>query len=495
MEVSGKRFLDFLGYVDTSALSGRRGTLLLDPDAVVISDAATANIFNFANQELIAQALPSYLNAASLAALLANSDVTVQTRNPVGQFGGPLGFNGITVSSDVSWSAATTLTLKSGDTIAINANINGGASGGLSLLAGSVSAADGTAGTISLAADKAITVGTLTLGKSSLAAPGGANVGTVNVGQINLNRFAGGFAGDVLINNANNTIGTLTGNSSTGTIGGNLKIRDSAGGLTVAGDLSGVAGAVEIVTSGNLTLDAGTVVKNTGASDLVLAACGGSFINNAGASAVEASGSGRFLIYSDTPANTTKGGLAGANLYGRTFDANAPASITPTGDRFIYSLTPTLTYTADNQSKTYGTANPTLTFTASGLQSGDTIADAATGTPTLSTTATTGTGAGTAAISASAGTVAATDLGYQVAFAPGTLTINQASLTITADNASKTYGAANPTLSVSYSGLVNSDLSSVVSGLSLGTPARARIPSPAPARARRTTASATRRER
>jgi len=35
--------------------------------------------------------------------------------------------------------------------------------------------------------------------------------------------------------------------------------------------------------------------------------------------------------------------------------------------------------------------------------------------------------------------------------------VNKAALTITANDASKTYGDANPTLSVSYSGFVNGD--------------------------------------
>ncbi|MEN9573644.1 MAG: hypothetical protein RL514_1499 [Verrucomicrobiota bacterium] len=475
VEVSGKRMLDFAGTVDASALKGRKGSLLLDPDAIVISTAA--------NQDLIQQggfvqalAVPSFLNNSTLSALLATTDVEIRTGDPVG---GPAGYNGISVNADVNWATASKLTLVSGDTIAINANLSGGAGSGLDLQAGTRSVVDGSVGTIFLAANNSITVGSLTLGKSSLAAPGGTDVGTVNLaGTVNastvtLSRKSGGFAGDVLINNANNTIGTVTGDGAAGSIGGNLKVRDSAGGLMVSGDLSGVAGAVEIVTGGNLTLAAGASVKNTGASDLVLAARGGSFINNAGASAVDASGSGRYLIYSDAPATTTKGGLTGATTYNKTFDANVPATITAPGDRFLYSLAPTLTFTADDKSKTYGSANPTLTFSTSGLLTGDTLGAAATGTPTISTTATAGTGAGAAAISASAGTVAATDLGYQLAYAPGTLTINKAALTVTANDASKTYGAANPAFSAAFNGLLNGDLSSVVSGLAFTTPASA----------------------
>ena len=42
VEVSGKRNLDFNGYVNLTAASGRAGTLLLDPEEMLVSDGATA---------------------------------------------------------------------------------------------------------------------------------------------------------------------------------------------------------------------------------------------------------------------------------------------------------------------------------------------------------------------------------------------------------------------------------------------------------------------
>ena len=49
-------------------------------------------------------------------------------------------------------------------------------------------------------------------------------------------------------------------------------------------------------------------------------------------------------------------------------------------------------------------------------------------------------------------------------FVNGTLTVNAATLTVTATAASKTYGSANPSFSDSITGYVNSDPSTVVSG-------------------------------
>src|SRR5207237_641010 len=51
----------------------------------------------------------------------------------------------------------------------------------------------------------------------------------------------------------------------------------------------------------------------------------------------------------------------------------------------------------------------------------------------------------------------AVDANYSISYVAGTLTVTQAGLTITANNQTRVYGASNPTLTVSYTGLVNGD--------------------------------------
>ena len=97
---------------------------------------------------------------------------------------------------------------------------------------------------------------------------------------------------------------------------------------------------------------------------------------------------------------------------------------------------------------------PTLTLTYSGFVNGDTSASLTTA-PTLSTTATAASHVGTYAIPASG----AVDADYTISYVGGTLTVTPAALTITADNQTKVYGAALPTLTASYSGFVNGDTS------------------------------------
>ena len=113
-----------------------------------------------------------------------------------------------------------------------------------------------------------------------------------------------------------------------------------------------------------------------------------------------------------------------------------------------------LTITADNQTKVYGAALPTLTASYSGFVNGDTAANLDT-QPTLTTTATAASHVGAYAITASG----AVDPDYTISYVGGTLTVTSAVLTITADNQTKVYGAALPTLTATYSGFVNGDTS------------------------------------
>ena len=116
-----------------------------------------------------------------------------------------------------------------------------------------------------------------------------------------------------------------------------------------------------------------------------------------------------------------------------------------------------LSITANNQTKAYGAALPTLTASYTGLVNGDTPANLST-QPTLSTTATASSAVGSYPITASG----AADSDYTISYTGGTLTVNPATLTltITANNQNKYYGAALPALTVSYAGFVNGDTAS-----------------------------------
>ncbi len=111
---------------------------------------------------------------------------------------------------------------------------------------------------------------------------------------------------------------------------------------------------------------------------------------------------------------------------------------------------------ADDKSKTYGQTNPTLTITYTGFQNGDNATSIT--PPTISTIATHTSAVGTYPIALSGGVA----LNYGITLQAGTLTINKATVTVTASNQSRTYGAANPALTFVYSGFVNSETAAVI---------------------------------
>jgi VCBS repeat-containing protein len=127
----------------------------------------------------------------------------------------------------------------------------------------------------------------------------------------------------------------------------------------------------------------------------------------------------------------------------------------PAGNLVNGTLTVTpapLTITADNKTKLYGASLPSLTASYQGFVNGDTPASLTTAV-SLSTTATASSHVGSFAITAAGGI----DADYTIQFGNGTLTVTPASLTITADDKVKVFGAPLPALTASYRGFVNGD--------------------------------------
>jgi hypothetical protein len=135
-----------------------------------------------------------------------------------------------------------------------------------------------------------------------------------------------------------------------------------------------------------------------------------------------------------------------------------------------------LTVTVTNVSRAYGSANPELTYTVSGLCNGDTAAQVLQGA--LTTVANASSPVDTYPITQ--GTLALTPYGanrYQLTFNAGTLTVTPVPLTVRANDATRRVGAPNPTFTATYSGFVNNEGPSVLGGtLSFTTPATTTSP-------------------
>jgi hypothetical protein len=127
------------------------------------------------------------------------------------------------------------------------------------------------------------------------------------------------------------------------------------------------------------------------------------------------------------------------------------------GALVVYGLLePQLTVNVANAAMTAGAALPTFTASTTGLENGDTVGT--TIIETLSTTATSNSPAGTYPITATVTGSSAKN--YAVVVENGTLTITaatKATLTVTANNASRVYGAANPNFTGTVTGAQNGD--------------------------------------
>jgi hypothetical protein len=195
---------------------------------------------------------------------------------------------------------------------------------------------------------------------------------------------------------------------------------------------------------------------------------------------------GNGVSYSGFRNNDSSAGLTGTlSFVGNSQGAiNAGTyAITPTGlsnpnyavsfvDGTLTVNKASLTVTADNDSRVYGAANPTFTSTISGFVNGESFSSAGvTGDASVTTTATATSNVGTYATVPTAGTLAAANYSFNT-LVNGSLAITPANLTISANSATRLYGAADPSFSGTVSGFLNGEtLASATTGTLLFTSA------------------------
>jgi hypothetical protein len=265
------------------------------------------------------------------------------------------------------------------------------------------------------------------------------DAGTANV-NLNLREGAGGtFNGSSAITLQNVTAANVSVSNSGSSPGSNIIFAGPA--LTASNSLSATTSNGDIVLSANAKLTAGGP-----GNAMVLA--GQTFQNSAGPTPL-ATPNGRFLVYANDPATNALGTFASpGNLFGRSFAADGPGSISSAfGSRMVYAMSPTLTIAADAKTKQYGDADPLLTFTASGLIAGDTVGTTVTGS--LARNAGENVAGGPYAITRN---TLSEKLGYTLAYNGAALTITPAPLTIRADDKTKVEGQQNPDFTATYTG-------------------------------------------
>jgi len=377
-----------------------------------------------------ASALADTLSAGTSITLQANSDITVLSDVLVNAGGGTAG----------------SLVLEAGRSITIDAAISTDG-GDLTMLA--------NAGTAAGVVDSERDPGAATLDTSS---------GTIDLGGGSLIAGVANGAGQT-----NSTAGQITlGNIQTSG-SGSLSVIGESGIYVVSGAVvSGDAG-ISLVADGGVNL-AGTV-SSTGTGDAIVIS-GASFVNSAGASALNAV-NGRWLVWSGDPSADTRGGLGyDFKQYDATYGVS---SVLGTGNGFLYSIASGLTVgLTGTVSKTYnGNSDATVaaanfTFTSGGAIDGDLLVVASTSASYDDENAGTGKNVTANGLSVTATDGSATIYGYTLtaSSASGSVgTIDPATLVVTANALSKTYGDADPTLTFQTSGWQLSDSAALLTGV------------------------------
>jgi len=257
----------------------------------------------------------------------------------------------------------------------------------------------------------------------------------------------------------------------------NRTITALASGFTIDKAAS-VSGTLTVKVSGNLTIASAGGVSG---ADVSLQASG-AFINQSGADAVSVTDPslGRWLIYSANSDGDTFGGLNSGNT--AVWNAAAGATVSASGNRYVFAVKPTVTVKTTDASKTYGdTADVSANYTVTGVVNGVSGAYLGTnasgilsGTAAVSSTGSVETAnVGNYSYTLGQGTLSVAS-GYILSFVnTGTLTVNKATLLVTAADAGMTYGDMVPTLSYGVSGWKNGQGDTLLTGVSVTTDATA----------------------
>ena len=252
-------------------------------------------------------------------------------------------------------------------------------------------------------------------------------------------------------------------------------------GVTTSGsgqiDIGGpvTAAQVTLVAQERVRLGADAAITGTASGAAVVVAAGRHFETAAGPGALSAP-DGRWLLYIDSfaGADGTLPAPGNFDLYGRSYAGNPPAVLGYGGNRIVWGERPVLTLTAETLRKTYGeTAAPG--YATGGLRPGDSLGTALASGPNV-----TSNGAPARASAQSYATrmaATASGQGYVLVLVNGTLTVDPATLTITADDARRRYGAANPSFAGRIDGFLPGDDTSLLDGtLTFATNASAASP-------------------
>ena len=273
VEVSGKRYLDFKGTVDTRAPQGRQGRLLLDPtdiNIVAIGTAAPDTLLTGQLFEDTAAILTSEITIAALTAALSTNDVTISTNNT-----NP----GATAAGNINWLSGAnlnynglgtkTLTLNANNNITVSGNITDSVPGNDVF---NLTLNPGASGSTTIASTLSLNGGTLTLGSATTGAL--VSGGTITNAQVSTTGGTG-----LRFTSASNILDgvTLRGTLDLSSSNARARIFNGLTLLTEAGTSPGVA---NVTGSGADLLFQGTQTFNNATINLGSATTAGNLGND-----------------------------------------------------------------------------------------------------------------------------------------------------------------------------------------------------------------------
>jgi trimeric autotransporter adhesin len=494
VEVSGKEELYFDGSVDTTALNGKTGTLLLDPDTITISDGSGATASGAVTATIFEDTLEA-LSSTTNIQLLATNSISISD----------LSDNLLSLQQGSGNSVTFTVTdgtisfASSGDTISTNGGdiifnatgaltlgslaSNGGditLKGGDFILAGSATLSSG-AGNINItqAGGEKIILGnsstttcsvfcTMLISSDELAKMSGNKliIGDLNNGDIYVNELAAadtsgfsngvelnvdahlsGSKGAIIFEGSGSTFTTLTANAVDG-IEVNSNLTTTTGALSLNGDSDSVVDTI----SGNDNIIFGSGVTLTSAGNISLSALTGEITTTGDLTLSSASnitmtgamgGTGN-ISFSASNGITLNNGISTTS---GTLNINANSSTLTLASGITLSSAGAMTLSASN---TTSSGNLTLTSTGSTINLNNALVSAGTVTMTASTGLTlsnnTLTGAGN--ISLQGGSALSLASGMNITSSAGNITL--AGSSITANNGALTL-SSNGSITVSNS--------------------------------------------
>jgi subtilisin-like proprotein convertase family protein len=164
------------------------------------------------------------------------------------------------------------------------------------------------------------------------------------------------------------------------------------------------------------------------------------------------------IVLGGNGANRTVAVTPGSNQLGSaTISLSVSDGSLTASNSFVVTVTPAaLTVSENSASRGYGLTNPVLSGSVSGLQAGDNI------TASFSSPATTNSPVGSYPIMFTLADPGSKLGNYVITTNNGTLTVTQAVLVASANNASRAYGQPNPVFTISYTGFVNGEGTNVM---------------------------------